>query len=255
MEIDNNIKQNDYSNVPYSNVFKKSYALLGKTTLILAIALIVTAGLTIGLPFLYQLAGWVTLSDSHVITGLTGDGANAILIITIVCGIIALIDVLLSGYFIFKAKKTAIALIPFIIFVLAMSGTLSVFCLFFDWYTIGLAFGSTALSFIGVGAIGYLSKGKLHWAFILMSCLMIGAIPLIIVNIFTRSPIIYWLIEFAFLLIIYIFIFVDFRMLKEFVESGETSNQVAIYCAFNLYYDFIYVFIYLLKIIAKLRSN
>ena len=242
-------------NVSYSQSYANSYSFVGKTMLWFGFGILLTAGLALGLPQLYQNLGWIVLSESHQIAAIAASGARAINIITITCAIVAFITSIVSSFTIFKSQEhVAYAIVPYFIYVLCWGGILSIFCMFFDWYTIGLAFGSTSLVFFSIGIIGYLSRGRIGWAWGLVGGLFMGALPLIIVNIFLRSPVLYWVIEFAFLIAILLFVFIDFRRIGEYSRNGATSTGLAIYCAFNIYCDFIYIFVKLLQIIAYTRN-
>ena len=66
---------------------------------------------------------------------------------------------------------------------------------------------------------------------------------------------IYWVISygmFAAMLLITIF---DINRVKRIADSGEQSNKTAVLCAFNLYVDFIYIFIRILSIVVRIYGR
>ena len=46
----------------------------------------------------------------------------------------------------------------------------------------------------------------------------------------------------------------DFYRVKKIASKGEQSNDLALYCAFNLYVDFIYILIRILSILARSKK-
>lgn len=66
---------------------------------------------------------------------------------------------------------------------------------------------------------------------------------------------IYWIISygmFAAMLLITIF---DINRVKRIADSGEQSSRTAVLCAFNLYVDFIYIFIRILSIVVRIYAS
>lgn len=124
--------------------------------------------------------------------------------------------------------------------------------------TIGLAFFVTGAAFLLCGLFGALTKKK-NLSFlipILMSVLM-GALVISLVNFFFQSPLLYWVFDFAFLGALLLEVVLDFHSVYKIAESGtfEKSKNLAIFCAFTLYSDFIYLFIRFLLIILSSKRK
>jgi|SRR5574344_290797 len=54
---------------------------------------------------------------------------------------------------------------------------------------------------------------------------------------------IYWIIEGIFVVLIIISTFLDMYNIKKIASYGSSDNNIALYCALNLYGDFIILFI------------
>lgn len=108
---------------------------------------------------------------------------------------------------------------------------------------IGMAFGITCGTYLIMSFIAFLSKGNMNVYLIAISGLFIGSIALILLNLFLRSSMISWIISFAiFALIIFTTIY-DLHNMKRIAESGQMTRNLELYCAFNLYVDFINIFL------------
>ena len=120
------------------------------------------------------------------------------------------------------------------------------------WEIIGMAFGITALTFLVMSLIAFLTKGNMAPIVIVIIGLAIGAGTLALFNwifaLITGQVIetLYWIVEFAvFALILFVTIF-DLWRIKKIAENGAMDNNIALYCAFVMYTDFINVFIRIL---------
>jgi len=47
----------------------------------------------------------------------------------------------------------------------------------------------------------------------------------------------------------------DVWRVKKIAQRGEQTNNVALFCAFNLYVDFIYIFIRVLSFVASIYGR
>ena len=122
--------------------------------------------------------------------------------------------------------------------------------------TIALAFLVTGGVFLLCGLFGALTKKK-NLSFlvpILMSVLM-GALIISLVHFFIQSSLLYWVFDFVFLGALLLEVGLDFHSVHKIADKGEfeKSKNLAIFCAFTLYSDFIYLFVRFLLII--LSSN
>lgn len=125
--------------------------------------------------------------------------------------------------------------------------------------TVATSFFISAAAFLIMGLIGMFTKKNLGilLPFILTLFLGIGVISLI--NFFLRSPMLYWITDSVVFGLILLITAVDINRVKKVATSGgfSSSNNLAIYCAYTLYVDFIDIFLRVLYyvLIAKNRNK
>lgn len=146
------------------------------------------------------------------------------------------------------------AKICYIAYSLLTGLTFSALFLIFKLDSILIVFGVTALLFGIFALIGKTTNMDLTK---FSTFLLIGLVEVIlieVINIFVMSN---SLNMFACILSIIIFlgyIAFDMQRVKNFNDAGEDSDNYAIICAFQLYLDFINVFIDLLRLFGKNRD-
>ena len=134
-------------------------------------------------------------------------------------------------------------LFPALLYCILMGVLLSGFTLFIDWRILGMAFGITCGIFLLMTLIAVFTKGNLRPLLALGIGLFIGSAILSLVNWLIGSSTIYWIVSFAvFAAIMFITMF-DIWNIKKICEKGAMSENLALYCAFTLYVDFIYILI------------
>ena len=153
--------------------------------------------------------------------------------------------------------------IPGLIYVTCMGTLLSAFTIVLDWRVLGLAFGITAGTFLLMSLIALISKGRMNGLAVVGLGLLIGSLFLGFINwwmAYILPDVWTWLmwvitfVTFGAMLLITIF---DIWRIKKIAEQGEMSTNLELYLAFQLYVDFIYIFVrvvyFLLVIIAKAK--
>lgn len=133
--------------------------------------------------------------------------------------------------------------------------TLSVIFLAYTASSIGSTFFVTAGTFGALSAYGYATKRDLSG---LGSFAMMGLIGLIIasvVNLFLRSPMMYWLTTFVGVIVFTALTAYDTQKLKNYAAQANADQQskVAMQGALMLYLDFINLFLLLLRILGRRR--
>ncbi|MBI4643183.1 MAG: Bax inhibitor-1/YccA family protein [Deltaproteobacteria bacterium] len=141
----------------------------------------------------------------------------------------------------------------------ALNGlTLSVIFLAYTSTSIASTFGVTAGTFGVTSLYGYTTKRDLSsWgSFLFMG--LIGIILASVVNIFLRSPMVYWVVTYAGILVFVGLAAYDTKKLKEMALAGfadaETEGKSAVMGALALYLDFINLFLMLLRILGSRRD-
>lgn len=224
--------------------------------------------LSIAKVFLYMFAGLLITAVVafgvgalvYYQVGIGNENATNIYLGLIIGSAIALlVDMLIINFVILRGRHSV--LVPGIIYCTLVGILFSMLTLFIPWEIIGMAFGITALTFLVMSLIAFLTKGNMAPILIVIIGLAIGAGTLALFNwifaLLTGRVIetLYWIVEFAvFALILFVTIF-DLWRIKKIAENGAMDNNIALYCAFVMYTDFINVFLrilyFLLIIFAK----
>ena len=146
----------------------------------------------------------------------------------------------------------------FFAYSIVMGILLSPICLL-DMWTIVIAFGTTCLAFAVMALIAWTTKKDLSGLAIFGFGLLIGAFVIslfnIIIYLFVGFQPLYWLVSSLFFVAILILTVVDLNRVKRIAQSGMATKNLAIWCALNLYVDFIYIFIRILAIVASIRNK
>ena len=130
----------------------------------------------------------------------------------------------------------------------------------YDLWVLLISFGSTCLAFAVMALIAWTSKRNMSTLAVIGSGLLIGGLILALVNLllsffWSGFSYIYPLISVIFFIAIILLTIVDLRRVKEIAQSGMATKNLAMLCALNLYVDFIYIFIRILRIVAIIFAN
>lgn len=153
---------------------------------------------------------------------------------------------------VFRKGKSKVMFVPFILYALTMGVLISSFTMFVEWYILAITFGITCLCFGSMALIGWLAKGNMNRVGIVAIGLLFGAALIGLFNwiLWFISPatftIMYTIISFVTFGAMMLITMWDMWSIKKMIEAGQTSTNLALYCAFNLYVDFIYLFIRIL---------
>lgn len=235
-----------------------SKSFYGKVFLYIGLGLVITFAVAFGLGALFtNLIGAGSLDIAEDTAAAAFTAYLAILISASVLELVSVIWIMIA----FRRGKAA--LVPFIIYSVVMGIFISSFTMFLPFWTIATSFGITALVFAAMGLSSYLLGDKAKWFGVVGIGLLFGAM---LVSLFvwltylisggnielTRISAILSIVTLLAMLLITIF---DFYRMNKIAASGMGNNNLALYCAFNLYVDFIYIFIRILALLANSRSN
>jgi len=148
----------------------------------------------------------------------------------------------------------AMAITCFLVYSAINGLTLSFIFLVYTSASIASTFFITAGTFAAVSVFGWVTKTDLTSmrGFLFMG--LIGVIIASVVNIFLRSPALYWILTYAGLAVFIGLTAYDTQQLKRIHQSGSgTSEQLAILGSLKLYLDFINLFILMLRIFGRRR--
>ena len=122
--------------------------------------------------------------------------------------------------------------------------------------TISVSFLSTAGCFILMGIIGMFTK-HMNAAIPVVITGFFGVMVMSLVNLFLGVEMIYWIIDFVCFALILLVTAIDMHNIKKIVDSsqGMNGNNLAIYCAYCLYVDFINILIRVVYYVLLLTSK
>ena len=235
----------DYQQTKKTNASSSTSLSIAKVFLYMFIGLFITAVVAFGVGALvYYYAG--VNPDAELAESVL----RTYFVILIVSAIALFIDMLIINFVIIRNGRSV--LVPGIIYAVLVGVLFSMLTIVVDWRLIGMAFGVTALVFLIMSVIAFLSKGNMNGLAIVIIGLAIGSGFLILFNwlfmLLTGTVLstLYWVVTFAiFALVLFVTLF-DLWRIKQIAENGAMNNNIALYCAFIMYTDFINVFIRIL---------
>lgn len=241
------------SSQPIKSEKKASTVVLTKIYVWFAVGLLLTGLVSLGLPNLLVLL----LNES-----------NAELISSVYLGtIIGSAVMLLVGMVVvtFQAfrKNFPVIVTGYMIYSVAMGVLLSAIFLFAvgpgeGLSTISLAFLITGGVFLICGVVGALTKKtNLNFLWPILMSVICGVLIISLINIFLNSSIIYWITDFVLLAVLIIEIALDFHNINKIAErvDFDSANNVAVYCAYVLYSDFIALFLRVLMYLLMTKDR
>ncbi|MCL1649468.1 Bax inhibitor-1/YccA family protein [Elizabethkingia anophelis] len=155
--------------------------------------------------------------------------------------------------------STTTAIAAFMGYAVLNGLTLSLIFLIYTFSSIALTFFVTAGTFAVMSIYGYVTKTDLTKIGKILMMLLVGIIIASIVNMFLKSPMIYWITTYIGVAVFVGLIAYDTQKIKNyFLElNGDESlmGRMAIMGALTLYLDFINLFLFLLRLFGGGRSN
>ena len=190
---------------------------------------------------------WYTYASNLYIDIITSNG------FAIVC-ILELVVVLLFSLFFRKLPPTIVGILYFV-YSMINGVTLSTIFALYELNSRVILFIISALIFAALAYYGRNTKNDLSsWSTILFAGLIAGII-LSIINLFLGNSILDIIIDWAMLIVFFGFTAYDMNKIKAFeLESDLDQDKLHIYCAMQLYLDFINLFIRILSIFGKRRN-
>ena len=216
---------------------------LGKVFGVMFIMLLFTAGISIGLGYLFN--RWLG-------SGASAQAAAGVYYgVMITSGVSLLILTFVIQYLCLTQGKGMV--VCSVLYVLFMSVLCSSMTLWLDWWLLGVALGITTAIFGVLALIGLVAKKVGPLAMIGLMLVIGGSLTALItwlVILFSGGRIssnmvtMLWIIDFAIFAGMLLMIIVDMYNIKKICEKGEkVSRNLTLYCALHLYTDFIYIFI------------
>ena len=159
----------------------------------------------------------------------------------------------------FRGKGNLV--VPFVLYAIVMGVLISSFTMFVPIPVIAISFGITCGVFGILSLIGLTAKKDLSFLGLVALGILLGAMFIALFNIiwslvFPGSfQMLYWIVSYGIFFAMMLITIVDVWRVKKIAQQGENTNNVALYCAFNLYVDFIYIFIRVLLIVASVYGR
>lgn len=147
----------------------------------------------------------------------------------------------------------------FFVYSIVMGVLISPIALYDLWVLI-ISFGSTCLAFASMALIAWTTKKNLSSLAVVGLGLLVGGMILALVNVllsffWSGFSFIYPLISVIFFVAIILLTIVDLKRVKDIASSGIATKNMAMLCALNLYVDFVYIFLRILRIVAVIFAN
>lgn len=169
--------------------------------------------------------------------------------------LIAEVVVVLLFSFLFKKLPPTIVAILYFLYSMINGVNTSVIFVLFDLSSIVILFAVTASLFAGLALYGYKTKNDLtNWRTLLFGTLIAGII-LSLINIFVGNSTLDLIVNWVILLVFFGITVYDMNKIK-LLQEIDTIHQdkLHIYCAMELYLDFINIFLRLLSIFGRRRD-
>lgn len=239
----------------YSNpAVNTSSKFLSKVFLYMFIALAITAATSAVIGAIFSSAFPVNYGDAFDV-----DKAKAYIGL-LISAVFAYI-ILLIWFQISVMRHHGRPLVPFILYSVTMGILISSFTMFIPFYLIAISFGLTCLTFGLLFVIGWFSKRNLSFLGMIAMGIFFGSILILLFNLIwsllfpETFETIYWIVSYAIFFAMLLITIADVNRIKQISQSGEQDNKLAILCAFNLYVDFIYIFIRILSIVVRIYAK
>lgn len=190
---------------------------------------------------------WYTYSSGLFIDIVLGDYFNWLLIIELV--------VVLVFSLLFRKMPPTLVGILYFVYAMINGVTLSVIFAVFDLSSIIYLFIVSAVIYGVLGLIGYKTDKDLTSWKPYLSVFLIAGIILSIINIFIQNSTFELFLDWAILILFFGITIYDINKIKLLQQDPNiVSEKIHIYCAMQLYLDFINIFLRILSIFGKRRN-
>lgn len=219
--------------------------------------------------------GLTMLFSVGIMKWFTGDNASSTALLTTI--ILALIGTLVFGVMngLVIYRNFVAGVITSALYIVCLSFLLGFVSIGVESpYVVGIALGITSLVFIVMCLCGFIYKGKLSWLYAVLTGIFFGMILIFITNL-VLVPIVFatmdptalkayqttlYIAEFILLFYAAFIIIVDIVRIrttaKNLINSDiDSQNKLALIYSMQLFGDFVYLFLRILSILSRYRSN
>ena len=176
------------------------------------------------------------------------------LFIRIPYGVLAIVELAVVLIFSFMFKKLSPTMVSVLFYTYALINGLTMGTIFavFNMNTIGFAFLTTALLFGGLALYGYTTKKDLTKFGTIFTVALIVGLIVSIINLFLGNSMISIILDWVMLFVFCGLTAHDMNNIKNMQNYVDCDNdKIYVYCAMDLYLDFINIFIRLLSILGR----
>ncbi|MBF6590694.1 MAG: Bax inhibitor-1/YccA family protein [Ktedonobacterales bacterium] len=218
-----------------------------------------TLGLAVGFGVSFALG---QVASNAIATGEAT--ASSLILFNPIVSIIALVAYLALGftfYPVVRRVSPAVGAVLYLLFAAVFGFLISTIWLQYKSGTIVSAFVTTAAMFGIMSIVGYTTKLDLSKLGSILFMALLGIIIASVVNLFLRSPAIYWLVTYASVVIFSGLIAYDTQWISKNAASiartgdSQAAARIALVGAFRLFLDFINLFLSLLRIFGGLNGR
>jgi len=170
--------------------------------------------------------------------------------------ILLIVEIIIVIFLAARIRKmsTVTAITCFLLYSLINGITLSTIFISYELTSIGLIFGITAGLFMLFAFVGYITKIDLSKIGSILLMALIGIIIATIVNIFLKNETLDIILCIIGIIVFLGLIIYDTKKIKDLALTIPNENNAAIIGAFELYLDFINIFIRLLRLFGNARD-
>ena len=176
--------------------------------------------------------------------------------------ILLFIEIGIALFFGLRLRKMAksTAWLCYIVYSFSTGVSLSTVLYAYTETSVWLAFAITTLMFITMSIIGHNTKSDLNkFSGLILPGLLFIIIISVLNVLFFRSQMIQWVVNYAGVILFLFLIAYDMQKLRDLYQvsfkDGEIGEKMMIYGAFQLYLDFINLFLRLLELLGKKRDD
>ena len=169
-------------------------------------------------------------------------------------GVLAIVELAVVLIFSFMFKKLSPTMVSVLFYTYAVINGLTMGTIFavFNMNTIGFAFLTTALLFGGLALYGYTTKKDLTKFGTIFTVALIVGLIVSIINLFLGNSMISIILDWVMLFVFCGLTAHDMNNIKNMQNYVDCDNdKIYVYCAMDLYLDFINIFIRLLSILGR----
>lgn len=228
----------------------KKPTLLAQTFTWVLIGLLITSAIGVGL----------ALFINAILAGATLEAQKPILTnYLIAVGISAVVQLILVFYIQFSVIRRGPMgkniTVPYIIYTANMGILISALLVMYSFEVMALALAVTVILFAMMALFARQTKANLSGLAIVGVALLVGSLILMLINIFLRSTQLEWILSFVLFGAIMLITLFDIWQVTKASKAGLQSKNLALFFAFNIYIDFIYILIRVAYFIGLSRRN